>query len=331
VAKPNRFDQLIDQLSPNVRRAFLDSIQNVADIARVDEIARMLEAGDIDGALAAVGLDPVSFRPLDRALEQTFETGGVATAQEASQGLRAVFQFNIRNPVAELWLRSNSSGLVTDIITDQRNMIRNTLAAGLELGDNPTTTALDLVGRIGANGARQGGFLGLTDSQAAWVRNYAAELASDNPLAALERSLRDRRFDAAVRRAAANGTSIPQDKINKMVTAYRNRALRYRAETIARSETMASLHQAQEMAMRQAVDAGGINRSQVEYIWRSAHDTKVREAHSELDGQVTPMGVPFQSSLGPIRFPGDPQASAANTINCRCWRETKIDFLAGIK
>jgi uncharacterized protein with gpF-like domain len=74
-----------------------------------------------------------------------------------------------------------------------------------------------------------------------------------------------------------------------------------------------------------------VDHTAVEYIGRSAHDNKVRAAHSGLDGQVTKMGVPFQSSLGPIRFPGDPQASAANTINCRCWRETRINFFAGLK
>jgi hypothetical protein len=336
MARANRFDQLIDAWDPKVRQAFLDSISNVRSRAQVDQIAKMLEAGDVEGALRAVGLDPVSFRPFDKTFEAAFDAGGTHTAAvvpaltEAS-GLKTVFQFNIRNPAAESWLRTYSSQLVTDILADQRTMIRNALAAGMQAGANPKATALDLVGRIGASGQREGGLIGLTDTQAGWVRNYASELASDNPAAALTRSLRDARFDATVLKAAQDKMPLSRDLIDRMVTAYKNRALRNRAETIARSETITALHQAQELAMQQAIGSGVVSHEHVGGTWRTANDSKVRDAHRELDGKFAKIGVAFQSSLGSIRFPGDPLASVANTANCRCYREVKIDYLAGIK
>src|SRR6185369_9054534 len=97
-------------------------------------------------------------------------------------------------------------------------------------GANPRTTALDLVGKIGATGNREGGVIGLTSSQEEWVRNYRAELLSDNPEAALERALRDKRFDRAIMNAANSGEPIPRDLVDKMVNSYKTRALRYRAE-----------------------------------------------------------------------------------------------------
>ncbi len=64
--------------------------------------------------------------------------------------------------------------------------------------------------------------------------------------------------------------------------------------------------------------------------WRATNDERTRDAHQALDGQSVPRGGVFDSELGPIRYPGDPMASAENTINCRCWLEPSVDFLAGV-
>lgn len=338
MARSNRsFEQLIADWEPQLQRSFLDSIYNLRDTAQVDQIARMLENGDVNGALRAVGLDPVSFRPFDRTFEQAFDAGGIHTADilpvvRAADGLRTVFKFNVRNPAAEAWLRGYSSELVTAVLDDQRQMIRNVLTEGMSEGLNPRTIALDLVGRIGASGNREGGLIGLTDSQAQWVQAYEQELSSDNPLAALERTLRDARFDGSVRAAARSGRPIAADLINKMVTAYKNRALRYRAETIARKEAITALHTAQEQAMQQALAKGVIQQDAVTYIWRTAHDSRVRDTHLPMDGQLRPMGQPFVTGAGVhLRYPGDPMGPPEEVINCRCFREPKVDFLRGIK
>jgi hypothetical protein len=298
----------------------------------------MLENGDVDGALRAVGIDPVSFRPFDKSLSDAFEAGGNATARIVpaiadAQGFRTVFQFAVRNPEAEMWLKNYSGNLITDIATDQKTAVRNFLEAGLAEGANPRTTALDLVGRLSrATGRREGGVIGLTASQEQWVRNYAAELASDNPLAALERTLRDKRFDRAVMKAANSGQPLDQSMIDKMVTNYKNRALKYRADTIARKETITALHTAQEMSMQQAIGKGAVAANTVTYIWRTAHDNRVRDSHRPMDGQVRPQGQMFVTGGGAhLLYPGDPSGPAAEVINCRCFREPKIDFLAGIK
>lgn len=331
----NRFDTLIDAWEPPLRRAFLDAVYQLRDFAQIDQIARMLEAGDVDGALRAVGLDPVAFRKFDRTLEDAFESGGKATAQLVpvtadAQGLRTVFQFNIRNPQAENWLRIHSAGAVKDILDDQRAMIRAYLSDAMAKGVNPRTAALDLVGRISATtGKREGGTIGLTASQEQWVRKYAEELASQNPLAALERTLRDKRFDATVLKAARDKTPIPADLVQKMLRNYRNNALRYRAEAIARTEAMAALHQSQEEAMRQAVESGAIAAQTVAYVWRTAGDARVRDSHAAMEGQRRKMGDMFTTGNGArLRYPGDPEGPASEIVNCRCWRETSVDFLA---
>ncbi len=337
MAGANNLEQLISQFEPRLQRAFLDSVYALRDQAHIEQIVRMLETGDVDGAIRAVGLDAASFRPLDKAIADSFEAGGNATANlvpvaRDALGFRSVFQFSVRNIAAESWLRDHSSGLVTDILDDQRTAIRNFLQSGLSEGANPRTTALDLVGRISkATGKREGGVIGLTSSQEEWVRNYAAELASDNPASALVRNLRDKRFDRTVTRAAEDGRKLTSAEIDPMVRAYKNRALRYRAEVISRTETLKSLHQAQEMALDQAIAKGSIKAQDISLIWHSARDDRVRDAHRHLNGKKIKRGGVFQSELGPIKFPGDPDATPENTVQCRCWLETSFDFLSGIK
>lgn len=331
----NSWESLISHWEPRLQQAFFDAIYAVRNAAQIDQIVKMLDAGNVDGAVRAVGLDPTQFRSFDKTFEEAYEAGGITTAtalplMHDAEGFQVRFQFSIRNPVAEQWLRQYSSTMISGIIDDQRNMIREFLRAGLEAGANPRTTALDLVGRVGASGRREGGMIGLTQSQEQWVSNYALEL-EQTPAASLTRTLRDRRFDRAVQKSIDTGEPLSADLRAKMEVAYRNRALRYRAETIARSETITALHQAQDDALTQAVQSGGLKADAITMTWRSAGDDRVRDAHQDLNGESVKRGGMFQSSLGPIRFPGDPDASPANTINCRCWLEPSVDFLAGIE
>lgn len=315
----------------------MNAVYGMRDNAQVDQIARMLERGDVEGALRAVGIDAVQFRALDRALADAYEAAGNQTgnripASVSDTGFRTVFLFDVRNVRAEAWLQNYSSELVREIIDDQRTMIRNFLRAGMEAGQNPRTTALELVGRINREtGRREGGTIGLTSSQEEWVRGYARELRTNDPNS-LTRALRDRRFDPTIRKAIESGTPLTDAQINTMVRAYRNRALRYRAETIARTESLRSLHAGQDEALRQAIEQGVIDAKAVTTIWRSARDERVRDTHEQMDGQERAYGEDFLSPSGAtLAYPGDPDAPASEVINCRCYREVKVDFLRGIR
>lgn len=55
--------------------------------------------------------------------------------------------------------------------------------------------------------------------------------------------------------------------------------------------------------------------------WVATLDDKTRDSHARLDGQVRDLDKPFDSLLGPIDFPGDPDAAPANVWNCRCYMD----------
>jgi hypothetical protein len=326
--------KLIEAWAPEIQKAFLDAIARITDAAQVQAIVAALARGDTDAAMQAVGLEPAAFRPLDIAVSTAYESGGEAVAARLAPmakviGTRLNIMFDARNLRAESWLRNHSSTLVTEIVEDQRTAIRQHLEAGMAAGQNPRTVALDLVGRINVKtGKREGGVIGLTSSQAAWARNFEQELTQLKP-EALNRKLRDKRFDAAIAKAIKSGTPLSPALITKMVTAYRNRALKSRADSIGRTEAMTSLQRGQKESMQQAIDKGTVKEKYVTKEWVNSHDTRVRHTHQLLGGQKVPFAGRFKSVSGAtLDYPGDPEAPAAERIQCRCNMRIRVDYIA---
>jgi hypothetical protein len=95
-----------------------------------------------------------------------------------------------------------------------------------------------------------------------------------------------------------------------------------RAQRIARTET----HAASTYSVNEAVRS---TRVKFEREWVSMADERTRPYpgstgaaakwdHRKANGQRRPMDVAFDVSGEKLMFPGDPKASAGNSINCRC-------------
>ncbi|MEU9355010.1 phage portal protein [Streptomyces griseoloalbus] len=52
--------------------------------------------------------------------------------------------------------------------------------------------------------------------------------------------------------------------------------------------------------------------------WITRQDDRVRPAHRALQGKTLPVGTPYEIDGAQLRYPGDPFAPIALTINCRC-------------
>ncbi|QYJ00753.1 hypothetical protein KUV46_15700 [Thalassovita mediterranea] len=324
-------DLLTEQWEPKVRKAFLDSIDGITDRAKIAELARLIERGDIEGVLDYLRINRLAYQRLELAIRDAYEAGGFRFASNLPGFVSVIF--DLRNPQAEQWLRDKSSTLVTGIVEDQRSAIRGYLVEGLQQGQNPRTSALELVGRVArATGKRQGGIIGLTAQQEASQRAYALELSSDDPAllrAALRRQLRDKRFDRSITKAIRGKRALPAEIRVKMLTAYRNRMLKYRADVIARTETLQSIAGSQYETYRQAIAAGELRADQVTKIWKSGLDERVRFSHNVLHNQTAAFDAAFVSPLGNrLRFPGDRElgADARDTIQCRCRLEYNVRF-----
>jgi uncharacterized protein with gpF-like domain len=150
------------------------------------------------------------------------------------------------------------------------------------------------------------------------VDNYRALLESGNRQA-LERELRDRRFDRTVEEAIANDEVLAPATIERMVSRYHDRFLDLRAETIARTESLRALSEARQEATEQIIEQTGILPEAVTRTWRATHDERTRDTHAAMDGQRVGLTEPFISPSGAqLMYPGDPSAPASETISCRC-------------
>lgn len=244
-------------------------------------------------------------------------------------------RFDGRNPRAERVARDLSSRLVTNIINDQREAIRAVIEEGIEAGRGPRDTALDIVGRVNrATGKREGGIVGLHSGQAkAWVK-AGTELDELDP-AYFERKLRDKRFDSMVRRAIAEGKPLSKADRERVLNRYQDRLLKHRADTIARTETIASLNAGRDQGIRQLIEAGNITEDQVFKVWDSTGaDGRTRDTHLGMEDQRRRLGEPFVSPSGArMMHPGDVSLGApgSETINCRCVLRFDIDFYRGLK
>ena len=202
-------------------------------------------------------------------------------------------------------------------------------------GRNPRATALDVIGRVNrATKRREGGIVGLTRGQAAYVARARAELADPSIMANyLQRDRRDKRFDPLVMRAMREGRPVAQADIDRIAGRYADRLLAYRGEVVARTETLTSLSAARNEAMLQLVDTGAVRADQITKVWRATGDDRTRDTHRAMNGQTVRLGGLFTTPFGArMEHPGDVShgAPASETVQCRCYMEYKIDFFAGV-
>jgi len=332
----SRIEELTAKFEPVLQLAFLEAVRDITNRAELGRIVERLERGDIAGAIDAVHLDPAAFRTLDRAIADAFDAGGASTIgalpklREPS-GSRLLVRWDARNIRAENWLRLHSSTLITRITDDQRAVIRAALVEGMAAGRNPRSVALDIIGRMNrVTGRREGGLVGLTSQLSATVQKARAALLSgdvEGMRAYMGLGKRDHRFDATVAKAIRDGAAVPSGMVAKITGRLSDRYLQLRGETIARTETMAALNQSGIEAMQQAIDSGAVRADTVTKVWHTARDPKVRDSHAAQDRQSVGLNDVFANGLA---YPGDPSGGAAETANCRCYLETRIDFLAGL-
>jgi hypothetical protein len=225
-------------------------------------------------------------------------------------------RFNVTNPRTASFLNDYKFNKIREISLDVQETIRQIAADGILSGSNPIETARNIRSSIG-----------LTESQERAVRNYRRSLEQLDT-DALVRRLRDKRYDPTVARAIKEGKKLTQERIDAMVQRYREKYLKYRAEVIAKTESIRAIQAGQQLIWQQMVDEGDVSEKKIRRKWITSGDLKVRNSHFQIplinkDGVA--LNEPFKSPLGDIMFPGDPSARAANTINCRCTIVTRLE------
>lgn len=309
-----------------VAQAFIEAIRDLRSNVELQKVIAALERGDLQGAMDALHLSRAAFTGLEAKITEAFVAGGQGAVASMPAAVSIGFRFDPGNQRAASWIRQFSGNLITGLVDGERQQARDFLADGMARGAHPRSVALDLVGRISrATGNREGGLIGLSAPQRAYVQAARIELASADPKLLnnyLDRKRRDRNYDAAVRKALREGKAIPADKARFMIARYTARLTQLRGEVIARTEGLPAIRAAKHEAYQQLVDDGRTADQDIERGWSTTRDGRERDTHGGMDGQVVRgLSTPFVSSSGAMfLFPGDTSLGAGveEIACCRC-------------
>jgi hypothetical protein len=229
---------------------------------------------------------------------------GKVPIQKENIGFKMTFDF--LEPEALAFLQSYAFELIRQINQETRLAIQDVLVRAFQHGGHPYEQA-----------RRIRDFIGLTRSQARAVQNYQNMLESgDSALmrTALERALRDRRFDSTLLTAIQQQATLPQSRIDRMVEQYRKRAIMARAKAIARTETIRANEAGRSAVWRQALRQGLIDSNRTRRKWIVSYDERlcpICRSIAATNKKGVGMDEAFQSPNGPV------QAPPAHP-NCRC-------------
>lgn len=292
-------------------RRFQQLMMWARDNAKLSEMERLISQGR--HAEILYGLDNAIAATLGSQWVATYINAGARVAEALSTTLGQPVNFD--QTVGKLIEEAKQARLtlIAEIGEQQRQVVRHALEQGMRSGVNP---------REVARGIRS--TLGLTTHQWDAVVNYRRLLEAGDP-SALSRKLRDARFDRTVEGAINGRAPLTKPQIDRMVERYTERYLKYRAEVVARTEALRAVHAGVEEVYRQAIEVGTIKPEKITRTWRTRLDGRQRDWHGSMNGQKRPLGVPFTSGQGYLlRFPGDFNAPASETIQCRCVVVTRI-------
>ncbi len=301
-----RLVAVLDAAEPRVRRRFLRLVRDTQALMQLEQIATLLETGQ---AVEALAISEDIAPGLATTLDQVYAAAGLSAAEviRSRSQVDTLFEFNSANRRAVSHLQETRLRLLVEFAGEQRAATQVFLESAFQRGLAPIEQARQLQKSIG-----------LTSKQARIIQNYRRNL-EQRSTSALTRQLRDRRFDSTVARAIRTNTPLSATQIDRMVDRYSERWVRFRANTIAKTESLAAAGAADEEAWMQAVDAGVIDEEDITQVWRTSGRSNRRDSHRAMEGQKRKLGQAFESGAGvALRYPGDSRAGAAETANCNC-------------
>jgi hypothetical protein len=202
------------------------------------------------------------------------ETAIVQTpaAQLEKAGARLTVNIGQRNGKIASFLDVYRMDKIRELTDEQEQLVRNVVTNGMAAGHPPAKIASQVREHIG-----------LTPYQAQQVANYRSDLETLNTTA-LQRELRDKRFDMPVARAIAEAKPLTPEQIDRFTGQYHDNWLRMRAAMIARTEALHAANMGGRLAIEQAIEDGNTSGFDVERTWLSTDDDRTRDSHRELEG-----------------------------------------------
>lgn len=283
-----------DRKAPAFKRLYIETIQSFRESLSIPAIVDAFTANRLDRIYAM--FQPGPFSAADGTVAASLQT--VATlAGRASQlqmrvrkaddddpelplgGASVELVFNVENTAGQLWARRQAGRLIQDVDTESLAVVQDVIAEGLRTGEDYGRRAQRIKDAVGLN-RRQAG--------------------------ALERY-----------RLALEEAQLVSARVERQTNRYRERLLKARAETIARTETIAASNQGAMMYWETLVQDGTIPRERAFKVWVVTPDDRLCPICEPLAGKEVPLADSFVSKVGMVNAP-------PAHPNCRCALSLRI-------
>jgi hypothetical protein len=146
----------------------------------------------------------------------------------------------------------------------------------------------------------------IDDEWLQWMRNFAVTEAGSRIQAVSDVTLT--RIRRTLEQGVSEGLGI-EDIARRLQSS--NAVNRVRGRVIARTEIISASNAGSDLGARST----GLNLNKE---WIATPDGRERETHGEANGQVVGMGELFIVGGQEAKYPGDPNLSAEESIQCRC-------------
>ncbi len=261
-------------------------------------------------------------------LAADIQAGYITAGQRASEWLDSkpqlkdkLIRFDTATPQVVARARSNQLELVRGFELERyevtQQITRRAIEESATLGLNPRRVAQDFRSSIG-----------LTASQEAWVAGYRRALEQGDYLRATGYELSSGQADRTLRSYADRGKVLTPAQVDDFVDRYRQNALTYRSETIARTEALRNAHDGADDAMKQAIARGDVAAADLDVEWHAGPaGPNARADHQAMNGVKVPFGTDFTLPDGTkMSGPGDPRGGAKHNASCRCTKSIAFNL-----
>lgn len=283
----------------------------LGEVASIVEAGGKLGADQIDAAFQRKGVK-VRFGRFRRHHYRGPRRGRLVR-KEVPNKFGDRFNFDRFNENTRDTIRQLQDELIAELESGARDSIDQAIMYGVTQGFTPDEIAASIRDSIS-----------LTARQSQAVANFRNLIEQGDP-GALTRALRDTSFDDLLEDSTFGDGVLSDDIIDKMVDAYAENYLDYRALTIAKTEATRASSLGLHEAYRQAVEGGALPDEAVRRHWQIDLDENTCPVCLSIP-EMNPQGVGVNEMFESI---DGPQDDSPVHVSCRCSvdYETNLDLV----
>lgn len=287
------------RFDPALQRVILDVWSRVVANVSAAELERLIANGDTE-AVVRLLFDSPEANAANVAIRNVYAQAVQTIRTAAIKQLALRVEAPIADPRLVELVREWEDQAFRRIKADVREGLRSIVADELTRGIGPRQLAVALKQDVG--------MVGLTAYDQKIVQSFRKALEEGRIPDALQRTLRDRRYDRSLRKP------LSPAQIDKMVSAYRRKLVAFRAVTLARTAALDAANAATDAAWEAAVEQGRVPLERIKRFWIVAEDERLCKWCQPIPG-LNPDGVglreQFRTPQGLIKRP-------TRHPNCRC-------------